>query len=102
VELCVSYWVSWEGLAITVKRAPPLIFSPKIRWRGPIDWNRVEGNWKQVAGKVKEKWGKLTDDDLTVINGRRDQLEGKIQERYGIAKDQVKKDVDDWYSAQSW
>ena len=55
-----------------------------------------------VAGKVKEKWGKLTDDDLTVINGRRDQLEGKIQERYGIAKDQVKKDVDDWYSAQSW
>ena len=45
-----------------------------------MDWNRVEGNWKQVAGKVKEKWGKLTDDDLTAINGRRDQLEGKIQE----------------------
>ena len=42
-----------------------------------MDWNRVEGNWKQVAGKVKEKWGKLTDDDLTAINGRRDQLEGK-------------------------
>ena len=60
-----------------------------------MDWNRVEGNWKQVAGKVKEKWGKLTDDDLTAINGRRDQLEGKIQERYGLAKDQVKKDVDD-------
>jgi uncharacterized protein YjbJ (UPF0337 family) len=44
-----------------------------------MDWNRVEGNWKQVKGKVKEKWGKLTDDDLTAINGRRDQLEGKIQ-----------------------
>ena len=43
-----------------------------------MDWNRVEGNWKQVKGKVKEKWGKLTDDDLTTINGRRDQLEGKI------------------------
>jgi uncharacterized protein YjbJ (UPF0337 family) len=100
MELCVSYWVSWKGLTIAVERAPPLIFSPKIC--GPMDWNRVEGNWKQVAGKVKEKWGKLTDDDLTVINGRRDQLEGKIQERYGIAKDQVKKDVDDWYSAQSW
>ena len=56
-----------------------------------MDWNRVEGNWKQVAGKVKEKWGKLTDDDLTTINGRRDQLEGKIQERYGLAKDQVKR-----------
>ena len=51
---------------------------------------------------MKGKWGKLTDDDLTVINGRRDQLEGKIQERYGLAKDQVKKDVDDWYGTQSW
>ena len=47
-----------------------------------MDWNRVEGNWKQVKGKVKEKWGKLTDDDLAVINGQRYQLEGKIQERY--------------------
>ena len=54
-----------------------------------MDWNRVEGNWKQVKGKVKEKWGKLTDDDLDVVAGKRDQLEGKIQERYGIAKDQV-------------
>jgi len=42
-----------------------------------MDWNRVEGNWKQVKGKVKEQWGKLTDDDLNVIGGRRDQLEGK-------------------------
>ena len=61
-----------------------------------MDWNRVEGNWKQVKGQVKEKWGKLTDDDLTAINGRRDQLEGKIQERYGIAKDQARKEIDDW------
>ena len=67
-----------------------------------MDWNRVEGNWKQVKGKIKEKWGNLTDDDLTAINGKRDQLEGKIQERYGIAKDQVRKDVDDWYDSQSW
>ena len=67
-----------------------------------MDWNRVEGNWMQVKGQVKEKWGKLTDDDLTQINGRRDQLEGKIQERYGVAKDQVKKDVDAWYDSQSW
>jgi uncharacterized protein YjbJ (UPF0337 family) len=65
-------------------------------------WNRVEGNWKQLKGKVKEKWGNLTDDDLTAINGQRDQLEGKIQERYGLAKDQVRKDVDDWYNAQTW
>ena len=63
-----------------------------------MDWNGVEGNWKQMKGKVKEKWGNLTDDDLTAVNGKRDQLEGKIQERYGIAKDQVRKDVDDWYN----
>ena len=44
-----------------------------------MDWNRVEGNWKQIKGGVKEKWGKLTDDDLNVINGRRDQLEGKFR-----------------------
>jgi uncharacterized protein YjbJ (UPF0337 family) len=55
-----------------------------------------EGNWKQFGGRVKEKWGKLTDDDLAVINGRRDQLEGKIQERYGLAKDQVRSDIDTW------
>ena len=64
-----------------------------------MDWNRVEGNWKQVKGKIKEKWGDLTDDDLDKIAGKRDQLEGKLQERYGLAKDQVKKDVDDWYTA---
>ena len=54
-----------------------------------------------MKGKVKEKWGNLTDDDLDKIAGRRDQLEGKIQERYGIAKDQAKKDIDTWYNAQT-
>ena len=62
----------------------------------------MEGNWKQIRGDVKKQWGKLTDDDLTAIDGRREALEGKIQERYGIAKDQVRKDVDDWYAAQDW
>ena len=61
-----------------------------------------QGNWKQMKGKVKEKWGNLTDDDLDKIAGRRDQLEGKIQERYGIAKDQAKKDIDTWYNTQTW
>jgi uncharacterized protein YjbJ (UPF0337 family) len=68
----------------------------------PMDWNRVEGNWKQIKGQIKEKWGKLTDDDLNVINGKRDQLEGKLQERYGYPKDQTKKDIDDWYNTQKW
>jgi uncharacterized protein YjbJ (UPF0337 family) len=62
-----------------------------------MDWNRFEGNWKQFKGNVKEKWGRLTDDDLDVINGQREQLEGKIQERYGIAKDQARQDVEDWF-----
>jgi uncharacterized protein YjbJ (UPF0337 family) len=61
-----------------------------------MDKDRMEGNWKQVKGTIKEKWGKLTDDDLTVIEGNREQLAGKIQERYGIAKDEAKKQVDEW------
>ena len=67
-----------------------------------MDWNRIEGNWKQFKGNVKEKWGKLTDDDINVINGRRDQLEGKIQERYGFEKNQARKDVDNWFKALHW
>lgn len=67
-----------------------------------MDWNRVEGNWKQMKGAIKEQWGKLTDDDLDRIEGKRDQLEGKIQERYGYAKDQATRDVDDWYGRQKW
>ena len=61
-----------------------------------MDWNRVEGNWKQLKGRAKQQWGKLTDDDLTASNGRRDELAGKVQERYGIAKDVARKQVDDW------
>ncbi len=62
-----------------------------------MDWNRVEGNWKQFKGKMQEQWGKLTDDDLDQIAGNREQLEGKIQERYGIEKDQAKRDIDAWF-----
>ena len=58
--------------------------------------DEVGGNWKQFKGKAKEKWGKLTDDDMTVIEGKRDQLVGKIQERYGYAKDQAENEVKDW------
>jgi uncharacterized protein YjbJ (UPF0337 family) len=51
---------------------------------------------------VKEQWGKLTDDDLTFIAGKRDQLEGKIQERYGLQRDAARKQIDDWYQTQTW
>jgi uncharacterized protein YjbJ (UPF0337 family) len=61
-----------------------------------MNWDRIEGNWKQFTGKVKENWGKLTEDDLTTINGKQDQLVGRIQERYGIAKDEAEKQVKTW------
>ena len=50
-----------------------------------MNWDRIEGNWKQLTGQAKEQWGKLTNDDIDVVAGRRDQLAGKIQERYGVA-----------------
>ena len=61
-----------------------------------MNWDRIEGNRKQLTGKVKEKWGQLTDDDLTQINGNREQLEGILQERYGYAKDRAKSEIDQW------
>lgn len=61
-----------------------------------MDWDRIAGNWKQFTGKAKEKWGQLTDDELTEINGNREQLEGVLQERYGLAKDKARDEVDRW------
>ena len=61
-----------------------------------MNWDRIQGNWKQVVGKAKAQWGKLTDDDLDVVAGRREQLAGKIQERYGIAKDDVERQIAAW------
>ena len=61
-----------------------------------MNWDQVEGKWKQFAGRFREKWGKLTDDDLQVIGGKKDQLVGKIQERYGMAKEQAQREVDDY------
>jgi uncharacterized protein YjbJ (UPF0337 family) len=61
-----------------------------------MNWDQAEGKWKQVKGSLKEKWGKLTDDDVDRIAGRRDQLVGKLQERYGIAKEEAEKQSDEW------
>ena len=60
--------------------------------------DQVQGNWKQLKGKVKEQWGKLTDDDLTVVEGNMDQLAGRVQERYGISRDEADRQVRDWES----
>ena len=61
-----------------------------------MNWDQLEGKWKQYSGHVKGKWGKLTDDDLETVRGRRDQLIGKIQERYGIAKEEAARQVDEF------
>ena len=58
--------------------------------------DRIEGRWKQIKGKVREQWGRLTDDDLDVIAGRRDQLLGRIQQRHGLAKDEAQRQLKDW------
>lgn len=61
-----------------------------------MNWDQIKGNWKQFQGKVKAKWGQLTDDELTQIAGQRDQLVGKLQERYGYAKEQAEREVEDF------
>lgn len=63
-----------------------------------MNWDRIEGNWKQFRGQVQQQWGKLTNDDLDTVEGRRVELVGKIQERYGIAKDEAEKQIDAWLS----
>lgn len=64
-----------------------------------MNWDIVEGNWKQFNGKVKTQWGKLTDDQLDVISGKRIELAGKIQEAYGITKDEAEKQIRDFEDA---
>lgn len=61
-----------------------------------MNWDTIAGGWKQAKGKVREKWGKLTDDDLEVIAGKRDQLVGRIQERYGITREEAEHQVKDF------
>jgi uncharacterized protein YjbJ (UPF0337 family) len=63
-----------------------------------MNWDRIEGNWKQLKGKVVEQWGKLTDDDLDRIAGKREQLAGRLQQNYGIAKDEAERQIDDFVS----
>jgi len=61
-----------------------------------MNWDQIEGKWKQAKGAIKQKWGKLTDDDLDVVNGQKDKLVGKLQERYGINKEEAQKQIDNW------
>lgn len=61
-----------------------------------MNWDEVKGKWTQMTGSIKAKWGELTDDDLKEAEGNRDILIGKIQEKYGIAKEEAEKQVNDW------
>jgi uncharacterized protein YjbJ (UPF0337 family) len=62
--------------------------------RHAMNWDQIAGNWKEFKGKVRSKWGKLTDDDLTTIGGKKDQLAGILQQKYGYAKEQAEKELD--------
>jgi uncharacterized protein YjbJ (UPF0337 family) len=64
-----------------------------------MNWDQVEGKWKQLKGSVRQKWGKLTDDDLTIIAGSREKFAGKLQERYGLQKEEAQKRADAWAAA---
>ena len=66
-----------------------------------MNWDRIEGNWKQLKGNVKQQWAKLTDDDLDLVNGKREELAGKIQAAYGVSKDEAEKQLDDWQNSQT-
>lgn len=61
-----------------------------------MNWDQIQGKWKQMKGSVRQQWGDLTDDDLTVIAGSRDKFVGKLQERYGYAKEEAQRRADDW------
>jgi uncharacterized protein YjbJ (UPF0337 family) len=79
--------------------AHPFLTSPCFpfpRRRLAMNWDTIKGNWKQMAGKAKQKWGKLTDDDLTMIAGKRDELAGILQKKYGYGKDMAEKELNDF------
>ena len=61
-----------------------------------MNWDQIKGNWKAFRGQVKQQWGKLTDDDLDIVDGKREELAGRLQARYGYEKDRVEKEVDDF------
>jgi uncharacterized protein YjbJ (UPF0337 family) len=88
----------WFGKLVSA--APPQEKSkfPNPTRRDIMNWDQIEGKWKQMKGSVKQKWGRLTDDDLDVVAGKQEQLAGKIQERYGITKEEAAKQVREWSS----
>ena len=64
-----------------------------------MNWDRVEGNWNAFKGKVQQKWGKLTHDDVNVMEGKRTELSGRLQQRYGVAKDEAERQINTWLNS---
>lgn len=64
-----------------------------------MNWDQIEGNWKQWKGSIRQQWGKLTDDDLDIAHGSRERITGKLQERYGIAREEAQKQIDSFLAA---
>ena len=64
-----------------------------------MNWDRVEGNWHTFKGKLQQKWGKLTGDDINVIEGKRAELRGRLQQRYGVAKGEAERQIDTWLNS---
>jgi uncharacterized protein YjbJ (UPF0337 family) len=82
---------------LTFQRALPSIRQyGQYEKEAPMNWDRVEGNWKQLKGQVRQQWGSLTNDDLDIIEGKRTELSGRLQKRYGIAKDEAERQIDAW------
>lgn len=97
--LLVNFTTTLRGVILATRIALVVITRQKIHRKKVMNWDQIEGNWKQFTGKLKEKWGDLTDDELDQIAGNREQLEGKLQEKYGKSKEEAKKEVDDMVSS---
>jgi len=100
-EICMrSIAILVACAAVTVGTLPTIVDTPAYAQTTQSDskviWEKIKGSWNQTKGAVKEQWGKLTDDDLLEIEGRRDQLVGKIQTRYGITREQAEAQVSTW------
>lgn len=97
---CLAILAAWAALSFTllplVARAQSNTTPSAIGTDADTIWEKIKGSWTQTKGAVKEQWGKLTDDDLLEIQGRRDQLVGKIQARYGISHEQAEAQVSGW------
>jgi uncharacterized protein YjbJ (UPF0337 family) len=84
----------------TIDRSSRFPGVTKTRRERPMNWDRIEGNWKEFKGKAIAQWGKLTDDEVDRAEGRRTELAGLIQQKYGKTREEAEKDIDDWLSRQ--